>query len=220
MTSAFSGRALQLLVFDFDGVLVSTSPCHAQAYRELWQRIGVESPAYETIAGRKTVDVIAELAAPVRPDPAQIDTWTAEKQRRARELIESADICFPDTQESLRGFAALGLPMALGTCASAATVESTLARYGMADCFSRVMTAEDVRNGKPDPEIYRTIIAQQAVDPAATLIIEDSAAGIQAALDANALVVSVRSGEMADADGFVGAYDDLASLLADMAGAG
>jgi HAD superfamily hydrolase (TIGR01509 family) len=212
MTLSLAGRPIQLLIFDMDGVLVSTSDCHARAYDELWQALGVQGPDYTLIAGRKTAEVVAEVTAALQPSPAQVGQWTAKKQQRARELIAATELCYADTRPCLKAFSDHGVPLAMGTAASAATVSAILERYALQEYFSAVVTADDIAQGKPAPDVYLRIIHDQGVAPEQVLVIEDSQAGLRAAVDAGAQAVSVRTGERIEHAAFLGTFPDLAAL--------
>ncbi len=212
MTLSLAGRPIQLLIFDMDGVLVSTSECHANAYAELWQALGIQGPEYTLIAGRRTVEVIREVTSGLQPLPVQINQWTATKQQRARELIAATELCYADTSPCLRAFSGYGVPLALGTAASTATVSAILERYALQQYFSSVVTADDIVQGKPAPDVYLRIVHDLGVAPGCALVIEDSQAGLRAAVDAGAQAVSVRTGECIEHAAFQGAFPDLATL--------
>ena len=69
--------------------------------------------------------------------------------------------------------------------------DRVLGLLGLKDAFDFVATRDDVEHGKPDPEIYELVMRQLRVKPENTLIIEDSPAGVEAALNANADVIAV-----------------------------
>ena len=213
MSAAELGR-FAWVVFDLDGVLVDTSPCHSQAYADLWAEIGLEGPAYADIAGQKTVEVVARVAADLTPTEAQLRSWTAFKQERARRYIASEDIAYADTLPALRALRADGMSLALGTGASRRTAEAVLARLGLADFFAVVATAEDAVRGKPAPDVYEVLLRRLNADPNRTLVVEDSPAGIAAALAAGAYAASVRAGHGQDHRNFIGRYADVRSLFA------
>ena len=202
------------VVFDLDGVLVDTSPCHSRAYADLWAEIGIEGPVYSDLAGQKTVEVVSRVAADLNPTEAQLCSWTAFKQERARCYIASEDIAFADTLPVLRALRADGMPLALGTGASRRTADAVLARLELADFFAIVATAEDVARGKPAPDVYEVLLRRLNADPDRTLVVEDSPAGIAAALAAGAHAASVRAGHGQDHRKFIGRYADLRSLFA------
>ncbi|HEC13567.1 MAG TPA: HAD family phosphatase [Acidiferrobacteraceae bacterium] len=213
MTVILARKPISLLIFDMDGVLVSTSACHAQAYRELWNRLELTGPDYPNIAGRKTSEVVQEATAVLNPDESDVRKWVRFKQNRARDLIESTDICFPDTLESLERLSAHDVKLALGTAASPETAFYILDRYQIRDHFSIVLTAKDVNRGKPAPDIYRAIVERQNIAPDMCLVVEDSYSGIEAAISAGLPVVSVRTRIESNNPAFLASYADLSELL-------
>ncbi len=202
-----------LLIFDMDGVLVDTSPCHRRAYRDLWRKIGIEGPQYEVIAGRKTSEVVVEFTKELKPSAAQIYEWVLFKQLQARKYLSIEVITYPDSFSCLLTLARHKILMALGTAASHTTAHIVLSRLDIGNFFSIIVTAEDVENGKPAPEIYLRIIAEAAVSPCKTLVIEDSSSGLEAAIASKAYVASVRTGKKIKDPRFVGTFSDLDELL-------
>ena len=213
MSAAELGR-FAWVIFDLDGVLVDTSPCHSHAYADLWAEIGLEGPAYADIAGQKTVEVVAQVSADLTPPEAQLRLWTAFKQERARHYIANEDIVFADTLPALRALHAAGMTLALGTGASRRTTEAVLTRLDLTDFFAVVATAEDAVRGKPAPDVYDFLLRRLNADPDRALVVEDSSAGLAAALAAGAHAASVRTGHDMDHQKFIGRYADLRSLFA------
>lgn len=206
-------HGFDLLIFDMDGVLVNTTPCHERAYQDLWCEIGIEGPPYQMIAGRKTSEVVREFTKSLKPSAEQESAWVHFKQMRAREYLSTEDISYSDSALCLSTLAACGLPAALGTSASRDNTLMILKRLGFVNFFPIVVTAEDVTQGKPSPEIYLSVIARARVQPERVLVIEDSVAGLQAGAAANAYVASIRTGERIDDPRFIGSFSDLRELL-------
>ncbi|MEK7831164.1 MAG: HAD family phosphatase [Acidobacteriota bacterium] len=206
-----------LLIFDMDGVLVDTTECHRRAYDDLWQLAGVAGPAYEQIAGRKTTEVVAEFTAALNPSPEQIAEWVVFKQQRARRYLATEKISFHDSAECIGRLGRLNgnrLRLAIGTGASRETTSMVLGRFGWGEAFSIIVTGEDVVEGKPAPEIYLAAMERAGVSPQRTLIIEDSHAGLTAAVASRAYTASVRSGIKTEDRRFIGSFPDVRSLLA------
>lgn len=208
------GTALDLIVLDLDGVLVDTTACHRRAYDDLWRLAGCAGPPYAVIAGRRTLDVVTDVTAPLSPSAAQIRDWVTFKQARARRYLAEVDIAYPDTRPCLAALAATPMRRALATGASRETAEIVLARLGAREGWAAVVTADDVTAGKPSPEGYLAVMAVTACPPERTLVVEDSGAGLAAAAASGAHVASVRSGLPAASPRFLGAFDDLRAVLA------
>lgn len=207
-----------LFVFDMDGVLVDSSGCHRLAYERLWQRCGVVGPAYNDIAGRSTRDVVQEFTVSAHPLPRQIEEWVTFKQGEARALLASETIVYEDTLPTLRALQERAMPMAVATGASRATADLILEKTCLRAFFRDIVTAEDVTRGKPDPEIYRCVLARAGVVSKRCVIVEDSMSGIDAGLDCGARVVCVRTGLGRDHPAFLGSFRDLGAAVADLMG--
>lgn len=190
---------MKFLVFDMDGVLVDTSGCHARAYNDLWKRFGIDGPEYAAIAGRPTREVVQAYTRDVLE-------WTAFKQKRAYEYLTAEHVVFDDVQPCLEAIHRAGFRMAVATGASRTTAKMLLDRAEIAVFFEFVLTAEDVNRGKPDPEVY-TKASQIAA--AKTLVVEDSASGLEAAVAASSDVACVRSGLSIESPLFWGTYPGL-----------
>lgn len=203
-----------LLIFDLDGVLVNTSPCHSRAFEMLWKKIGIAGPPYEKIAGRSTRDVVVEYAAPLQPSPSRLQDWIRLKQTEARKYISTEDILYPDTAGALTMLSRNGIRLVLATGASRETANRILNRFEMTPFFPVMIAADDVATGKPDPEIYVTAITRMGGIPERALVIEDSAAGLAAAIASGAFAASVRTGTRIRSGRFVGAFPGLQELLA------
>ncbi len=206
----------ELIIFDLDGVLINSSPSHEKAFADLWKKIGIEGPQYEQIAGRKTIDSVATVTAPLHPSERQIRAWADFKQRRALEYLAELPIVYEDSIPALEFFARSGKLIALGTSASGRSTRLALKKLNGEKYFSLVVTGDDVENGKPAPAVYNRIIKTLEVNPGKTLVIEDSHSGILAALAANAGVVSVRSGLTVHHPNFQGSFENLLTLVTEL----
>ncbi|HWR53559.1 MAG TPA: HAD-IA family hydrolase, partial [Bryobacteraceae bacterium] len=67
-------------------------------------------------------------------------------------------------------------------------------------CFQALVSAEDVRDGKPDPEVFLTAAHRLNVPPARAIVVEDAPAGVEAAHRAGMRCIGVESGRKLDAD--------------------
>ncbi len=200
------------VIFDMDGVLADTTPCHTLAYQTLWREIGVEGPDYSEIAGVSTPDVVRRVAASLGPSAEQIAEWTERKRQLARELIREAPIGFDDAREWLPELASAGVTMAVATGASRETADLVLETTGLRRFFRTVVGGQDVARGKPHPEMMLRCLDACGAVPERALVVEDGAAGIEAAFAAGAWAACVRTGLRFEQVRFLGAFDDLRAL--------
>jgi len=182
------------VVFDMDGVLVDTSPCHAVAYQQLWQFIEVEGPNYSVIAGRSTREVVAEYASFLSSE-AQREAVDL-KQSAALKVLAETDVGFNDIHSALDRLNDNHLPMAVATSASRASADLVLEQCNIRQYFQTIITSADVTRSKPEPDLFVTAIQVIKMDANEVLILEDSLSGIAAALASGAYAVTVREAEV------------------------
>lgn len=205
-----------LVIFDLDGVLVDSSRCHEIAYGRLWELCEVMAPDYSTIAGRRTVQVVEEYTVALSPSREQIEWWVNFKQSEARRLQANELSVFEDAVPVLRALYRHGRTLAIATGASQESAGLALSRLGFEEIFDAVVTGDDVENGKPNPEVILEIVHRTGIPVDRSLVIEDSIAGLFAALTAGAKAACVRTGLTVDHPHFVGSFSDLRSWMAGM----
>lgn len=191
----------RLLIFDLDGTLVDSSPIHARAFQEVLAPHGIEVD-YAEIAGMPTDAAVDKLSsgAGVALDESERARLVSAKRERALGLIERELVAIEGATEFVR--AAEGrFHLALCTSASRAGATASLARVGLTGSFDPVVTAEDVRRGKPHPEPFLIAIEAHRAEVMESLVFEDAESGLAAAAAAG--VEAVRIGTDPGAIGWV-----------------
>jgi len=180
------------VVFDMDGVLVNSAPIHRDAFVAVLARAGIHTFDYSRYAGWKTIDVMRDV---YREDGRVKDEETlqelaAAKSRLARELMQ-------DSYPLARGCATLlsrlatGYRLGLASSGSGESVEAFFRASRTRRLFDSVLSGEDVKRAKPDPEIYARSFANLGLAAAQCLVVEDAVAGVQAARMAGAKVAGL-----------------------------
>jgi beta-phosphoglucomutase-like phosphatase (HAD superfamily) len=110
---------------------------------------------------------------------------------------------FPGVSELVRS-AAASLPIAIASVARRAEIETVLARAQLSACFEGIVSADDVRHGKPAPDVYLAALAllrqrHPALEAKACLVLEDAPNGIRAARAAGMPVVAISTSAGAEA---------------------
>jgi beta-phosphoglucomutase len=182
---------LAACIFDVDGVLLA-SP-HEQAWREALD--GVADPVrfttalYQTyVAGKPRLDgAVAALQALGVPDAGQRAlAYARRKQARLETLIAAGTVpAYPDALRLVQALAALGWKLAVASSSKNASTMMQMIRLGcdktLFDAFDVNVCGRELRQGKPDPEIFLLAAVDLQVAPARCLVVEDAPAGIGAA---------------------------------------
>lgn len=189
-----AGSKTRAIVFDLDGVLVNSAPCHRAAFEEILASYGIDGFDYSQFAGWRTRDVVEKVLrdAGRNASPAEIDAASARKSELARERMAACDPIVPGCVDVLRELSGRGYALALASSGSAESVRMFLDSAGVRPLFRSILTGGDVRHAKPDPEIYSVTFEKIGAAPDDCLVVEDAAAGVQAARGAGASVIGVQ----------------------------
>jgi HAD superfamily hydrolase (TIGR01509 family) len=181
------------VIFDMDGVLIDSGAHHRAAWRALLAELG-EEPAHPEY-WRLTIGRPSEEALPLllgRRVPEH-ESWRLA--RRKRDLYVSfargGMVSVTGVKEFVAALSRLGVPRAVGTSASRFDVDQMLSGVGLRRHFDVIVTADDVTQGKPDPEVYELAAARMGMPAEACLVFEDSLVGVVAARRAGMRVIGV-----------------------------
>lgn len=137
----------------------------------------------------------AFLGAWLGPDAsaARVRRVAETKEALYRQLVEWEGIDpLPGAREWVASLRAAGWRQAIASSAPRRNVEAVEAALGFADLIDVAVAAEDVRDGKPAPEVFLTAAARLDVPASRCVVVEDAAAGIEAARRAGMRSVGVR----------------------------
>jgi HAD superfamily hydrolase (TIGR01509 family) len=185
--------SLHGVLFDLDGTLIDTMPLHYEAYRRTFLEMGLSlTPEgfYGNVGGTALETIPRFLAG--RPAPSSVAEIHERKKRELAKLLDDVDLVVlpaANLLPLLRG----RVPMAVATSGARPGVEKMLRRLGWLETFQAVVTAEDVKNGKPAPEVYLEAARRLGVPAGECLAFEDTDDGVASARAAGCTVVDVRS---------------------------
>jgi len=194
-------RALQAIVFDFDGVIANSEPLHLLAFQQALADEGVELlPAdyYAHYLGYDDVGLFQALAKDrgIAMSGGEVSELVARKGERMQTLLRSGSVLFPGATEFIRE-AAAAVPIAIASGAMRHEIEDVIDAAGMTDLFSTIVAAGDTPESKPSPAPYRLALerlresSRREIDPRRSVAIEDSRWGLESAQGAGLRLVGV-----------------------------
>ena len=180
---------VKLVITDFDGTLVGTFQANYHAYCEAFRQVGLtlSEDDYRKCYG-------------LRFD-GFMDTMGIEDVEVRKRIRAIKGECYPNyfgllkvnqpLLDFIRMFRRGGGKTAVASTARGKNLTNALTHIGATDDFDLILAGEDVKEGKPSPEIYNTVMQRMGVSPDQTLIFEDSSVGLQAAQAAGAHYIKI-----------------------------
>lgn len=176
---------IEAVLFDMDGTLIDSDAAVERAWRAWAGEYGTDPLAALAIAPGRPADQTVRALLPGGGD----ETVAAAAARQlALQYDDLADVAAAAGAAEL--LAGLAVPWAVVTSADRRLASARLQAAGISAPL--LVTSEDVRAGKPDPEGYLLAAARLGADPHRCLVVEDSDAGVQAGRAAGALVVALK----------------------------
>lgn len=191
---------MRAVLFDFNGVIADDEASHFEAFRQVLAPRGID-------LGRARYDLEllglddAGVARHFYPDASAGEhaRFVADKSAAYDALTAAGVPAFPGAVELVRALGAANVPLAIVSGAQRREIDRILAGYGILGAFRVIVAAEDVRRCKPDPEGYLLGVTLLGAAADRSVVIEDSPAGVDAALGAGLRVIGVaHSAPLAD----------------------
>jgi HAD superfamily hydrolase (TIGR01509 family) len=172
--------SVRAVIFDFNGTLSDDEPILCEIFMHLFAEHGKPMSAqeyFDRLVGLSDPEIVRTWLGDDDPD---VEVVIEERTRRYRDAVADGSSVHEHVREAVR-FAASRVPLAICSGAARAEIEPVVDAAGLAACFETIVSSDDVAHGKPDPEGYAKALAALGVDPADSLVVEDTEAGVASA---------------------------------------
>jgi len=218
---------IKAILMDFNGIIINDEPLQMQAYKEILQGedINLTEEEYYSSLGmddKTFVEAVYKRAGKEILPEKGIEITNA-KTAKWREMIDAEIPLFGDVENFVRKMEK-DFAVGIVSMARREEIEYILEKIGLRDCFSIIVSSEDVSNCKPNPECYRkgfglidAVRTRRGGNPIVhedCLVIEDSPQGIRAGKSAGLKTLGISNTVSADKLREAGA-DAVSKSLAD-----
>jgi sugar-phosphatase len=205
---------MRAIIFDMDGVIIDSEPLWREAERSIFAEVGLElsDADCELTMGMRTDEVIAYWFARspwTGPSPDEIERRLIG---RMQSLISERGASVPGFDHALAVVRSTGLRVALASSSGPKLIDAVLQKLKLTEAFDIVRSALHETHGKPHPAVFLSTARDLGIPPSECLVIEDSAAGVQAAAAAGMRVIAVPAANLVDDPAFDLADVKLSSL--------
>ncbi len=178
---------MKAIIFDLDGVLVSTDELHYQAWKKLADRIGVYfdreiNHRLRGVGRMDCLEIILERYAGKTFTLEEKLALAEEKNNTYRELLKTmspADVA-EEVRETLRELRRRGYKLGLGSASKNAGF--ILEQTGLREYLDKISDGNNITKSKPDPEVFLKAAEFLGEEPLECLVVEDAEAGIRAGI--------------------------------------
>lgn len=202
------------VIFDIDGVLVDSTEGHFEAWSRLGSEIGreVPRPIFEETFGMHNRQIIPIWFGQGVPDE-ELTRLSDRKEEIYRNVATESIQILAGVPELIHRLSDAGCLLAVGSSAPRANVELILDMLGVSELFAALSTGDEVRYGKPHPEVFEKAVSKLSVPASSCVVVEDAPQGVEAAIAAGTKVVAVTSTRPAEE---LGSADLIVDSLAEL----
>lgn len=193
---------LKVVIFDFDGVITDSEILHFRAFNQVLAQYDTrisKSDYYKTYLGFTDVDCYKMFINQglLKTDPQQIPNLVEQKKQIFEKLAKAEGSIIEGVREFLQTLEQNKIPMAICSGALLTEIEFVLEDAGLNHLFEVIVSAEDVKKGKPDPEGFLLTLErlnanrENPISSNQCIVIEDSHWGLEAAQAAGIHTIAV-----------------------------
>jgi len=180
------------VIFDMDGVLADTGPIHFESWVKMCKEIGVKftREIFKQTFGQQSSVITQKLVGP-NIDVKLVEKWANLKEKYYRELVTEKLKPLPGVIRIINELKSEGFKLALGSSGPPENVELLLTSLRIKNYFDTIITAAEIKKGKPEPDVFLIIAKILNISPKNCIVIEDAPVGIEAAKRAGMISIAL-----------------------------
>ncbi len=184
-------------IFDLDGVIVDTAMYHFLAWKRLADQLGIpftkeDNERLKGVSRMASLEIILEIGGRKLNDDRKQE-YAILKNKWYIDYISkmTSDEILPGSLRFINELRDANIRVAIGSASK--NTPLILKQVGILELFDAVADGNNVRNAKPDPEVFYKAASMLGIKPENCVVFEDAIAGVQAALNAGMMCVGVGS---------------------------
>lgn len=183
---------IEAVIFDFDGTLVDSEENYYLADKKLLTNYGIDfTPRMkEEYIGSGNFEMMKRIKGLYQLKESA-EELTVKKNKLYLEIAKNNTNVFPEMLRFLESVIDMNFKVAVGSGSSPIILKELLAVTGLNKYFSVVISGEDVKKGKPEPDIFIEVAGRLGVSPSSCVVIEDSKFGVESAKTAGMYCIAV-----------------------------
>ncbi|OGY87625.1 MAG: hypothetical protein A2233_01600 [Candidatus Kerfeldbacteria bacterium RIFOXYA2_FULL_38_24] len=210
---------IQAFIFDMDGVIIDSEPLQLQSFNHVLKKynIIVSMPEFkEKYMGYKDIQICEKIIDDYNLSLTK-DEFVSNKRAAYLKILKQGTIePISGAVEAIKEISSL-MPIAIASSSNKLEIETIIGRFGVRDLFLVLVSASEVKNGKPAPDVYLRVAKLMNIDPNKCGVIEDTQLGVHAAKNAGMYCIGITTthtkDELQDADRVIDSFEHLMSAI-------
>ena len=206
---------IKAVIFDLDGVIVSTDDLHYQAWKYMADQEHIEfnkkiNHRLRGVSRMESLNIILENATKTYTEEDKIKLANLKNNYYVELLnkLTPKDI-LPNVLEVLKALKEKHIKIAIGS--SSKNAKTILKHINLYDAFDVIADGHDIKHSKPAPDIFLVAAERLGLKPESCMVVEDAVAGIIAAKKAQMIAVAVSDATKSDLADYK--FDNIEALL-------
>lgn len=188
---------IKAVIYDMDDLMVNSNPLHIRASKKVFREYGIDLKKIPQnvragFIGMRVADILRFVVDYFNLD---LDFEKLRKQRSKTflDLVTKQLKTMPGLLQSLKFFKKNKFKITLASSGTKEYINLVLKKFNVEKYFDVVVSGDDVKRGKPDPETYLIACEKLKVRPTEVIVLEDATKGIQAAKAAGCICIAVKN---------------------------
>ncbi|MEK7580147.1 MAG: HAD family phosphatase [Patescibacteria group bacterium] len=184
---------LKAIIFDMDGVITDSEPLHQESELLTLKKYNIKVPLSEwkNFKGRTSLSIFAYIVKKFAKHPLVPEELVSYTRVVYHKIATGKIKIFPGVKLFIKWSRKAFNKVALTTSSHKETQQLVFDKFALSSFFDLVITAEDIVNGKPNPEPYLKTIKRLKLPAEQCLVIEDSVNGVISAKKAGCMVIGI-----------------------------
>ena len=193
---------IKAVIFDLDGVIVSTDDCHYRAWKKMADEEGIYfdreiNNRLRGVSRMASLDIVLEKSKREYSESEKQELAERKNEYYKKLICElTPDNILPGVMDKLKQLKENGIKLAIGS--SSKNTPIILKQIGLDGYFDAVSDGNNITHSKPDPEVFLKAAEMLNINPENCMIVEDADAGIEAGKRAGMKTLAVQGAKGAD----------------------
>ena len=187
---------LKAVIFDMDGVIVNSEPLHHLAYKKMFEefKLDVSNSLYESFTGQSTYSICEQLCE-IFDLKVDANALVLSKRKHFKIIFEndSSFEMIDGAMNLIKDYFENNLTLVLASSASMTNIERIFKKFDLNKFFKAKISGADLKESKPNPEIFIKAAELSGFKKEECIVIEDSTSGIMASKSAGIYCVGYNS---------------------------